>query len=110
MAYDPSPGNGTITTPSTGVYTLTINLSFLFDTVGNTEESFNLRLVGTVSGNKDIPITVGRNGGAASAYPKASFSAVANEVFHLELGGATDDLTNLNEQLMSFEIISKHIR
>ncbi|RLG28813.1 hypothetical protein DRO03_08915 [Methanosarcinales archaeon] len=110
MAYDPSPGNGTITTPSTGVYTLTINLSFLFDTVGNSEESFNLRLVGSVSGNWDVPITVGRNGGAASAYPKLSFNATAGEVFHLELGGATDDLTNLNEQLMSFEIISKHIR
>ncbi len=110
MVYDPSPNNGTITVPSSGVYTLTINLSFLFDIVGNAEESFNLRLVGNISGNWDIPITVGRNGGAASAYPKLSFSAVAGEAFHLEIGGATDDLTNLNEQLMSFEITSKHIR
>jgi len=110
MDYDPSPGNGTITVPSTGVYTLSINLGFTFDAVGNAEESFNLRLVGSINGNKDIPVTVGRNGGSASAYPNISFSATANEVFHLELGGATDDLTNLNEQLMSFEITSKHIR
>ena len=110
MEYDPSPTNGTITVPTAGIYSLSINLSFTFDGIGNSEETFNLRLVGTSLGNKDMPITVPRNGGAASAYPSMSFSATAGEVFHLELGGATDDLTTLVEHLMSFEITSKHIR
>jgi len=110
MEFDPSLNNGTITVPATGVYSLVVNLSFTFDAVGNGEESFNLRLVGSVSGNNDIPITVPRNGGAASAFPKISFDATAGEVFYLEVGGATDDLTTLVEQLMSFEITSKHIR
>jgi len=81
MDYDPSPTNGTITVPTGGVYTLSINLSFTFDAIGNSEESFNLRLVGSISGNMDIPITVPRNGGAASAYPIVSFSAIADKVF-----------------------------
>jgi len=101
---------GTITIPSTGTYRLTVNLGLLFDTVGNSEETFVLRVNGTINGNIDLLVAVGRNGGTASAYPSISFTATAGEVVKLQLGGATTDLTTLNETLMSFEIESSHVR
>ena len=108
MTY--SETDGTITIPSTGTYRLTVNLGLLFDSVGQSEETFVLRVNGSISGNIDLPIGVGRNGGIASAYPSISFSATAGEVVKLQLGGATQDLTTLNETLMSFEIESSHVR
>ena len=108
MEFDATAG--TITIPTTGIYKLTVNMSLLFDTVGNSEESFVLRLVRSASGDFDIPVAVGRNGGASSAYPALNFDAVAGETVKLQLGGASADLTTLVEALMSFEIESKHIR
>ncbi len=108
MNFDPV--TGIITIPSTGIYTLSINLIVLFDSVGNDEETFNLRVVGSVSGTQDIPVVAGRNGGYASAYPQISFSAIAGEEVKLQLGGASANLTNVVESLLGFEIESKHIR
>ncbi len=108
MTYDPTAGS--ITVPSDGTYRITINMGLLFDTVGNGEETFILRVNGDINGNRDIGVAVGRNGGTASAYPSISFGASAGEVIKLQLGGASVDLTTLTETLMSFEIESTHIR
>jgi len=108
MAY--SETAGTITIPTAGVYKLTINLNVSFDAVGNSEENFVLRLNGSIGGNYDIPVTVTRNSGAAIAYPSITFSAATAEVFKLQLGGASTDLTTMVENMMTFDIESKHIR
>ncbi len=108
MDYDAA--SGTITVPSTGIYSITINLNVAFDAVGNSEETFNIRVNGSINGNADIPVNVGRNGGAATAYPTQSFPANAGEVIKIQLGGASDTLTNLVEHMVTIEIGSKHIR
>jgi len=108
MNYDAE--NGTITVPSAGIYSLTINMVIMFDAIGNTPETFNLRIVGSVSGTQDLPVVIGKNGVYASAYPKVSFPAIAGETIKLQLGGASTDITGLNEGMLGFEVESKHIR
>ncbi len=101
---------GTITVPSTGVYDITVNLSLLFAAIGNAEETVILRINGSISGNKDIPVTVPRNGAAASSYPSIKFDAVAGEVIKIQLACTTTTLTSVSLPLMSLDIESKHIR
>ncbi len=108
MDYDAA--NGTILIPSTGIYTITINMVTIFDSVGNSAETFNLRILGSISGAQDLPVIIGRTGAYASAYPKVSFAATAGETLKLQLGGASTDITGLNEGMLGFEVESKHIR
>ena len=85
-------------------------VSGFIDVIGNNEEYFNIRVNGSINGNADIPVNVPRNSGAATAYPSVSFQATAGEVIKIQLGGASDTLSNLVEHMLSFEIESKHIR
>jgi len=85
-------------------------MSLLFDAVGPSEETVTLRILGSVSGANDIPVSVPRNSGAASAYPTMTFSATAGEVVKLQLACSTTTLTNVTYPLMTFEIESTNVR
>jgi len=100
---------GTIDIPTSGTYEIDVNISMLFDTIGNSEESINLRVTGTLSGSRDLPLTIPRNGGAVSAYPGIKFNGIAGESISLSLGGATRTLTNVTYPLVTFEITSVRI-
>jgi len=108
MPYNQTTGE--ITVPSTGIYTLTVNMALLFDAVGPAEEQITLRILGSISGATDIPVIVGRNGGGASAYPTITFNATAGEVVKLQLACSTTTLTNVTYPLMTFEIESTNVR
>ena len=108
LPYDETTGE--ITISSSGIYTVAINLTALFDAIGISEETITLRINGSITGNNDIPITIPRNVSAASAFPSISFSATVGEVIKIQLACLTTTLTNVSFALMSFEIESKQIR
>lgn len=110
IAMDYDAVAGTIDIAYDGKYRMTTNLSFLFDPIGNAEESFNLRFTGSVQGYQDVKITIPRNSGAVSFFPTFIFDTVVGEVMSLSVGGATATLTNIVEDIMVFEIESVNIR
>ncbi len=108
LPYD--AGAGTITMPNTGTYKLSVNLIALFDAVGNQEEGLTLRLTSSVSPDSDIPLTIPRNSGSTSAYPKITFDAVAGETLGLSVAALDSTLANFTLPLMGFEVESVTIR
>lgn len=101
--------NGSITALISGKYKITASIAVIFDTIGNTQETFYVRIVGDGgTTSAAIPSFLPRDGTAASAYPTFFTELVGGEAYTMEVS-CTDSLTGVTYPLASFAIETVHL-
>jgi len=108
MTLDPVAGR--ITTPTTGFYRLTMNISLLHDTTGNNrpQVSLNVRNI-TQSLDNVYQIGLGRDATGTQLTVSIVFPATLNNTYELQIL-SDSNLNNVTASLVAWDLTSMHIR